>query len=308
MTAVLTGTAVIALFIVLASALFWRLDGGRWYDVRTASMGRAAPVGTLLLTRPTTVSEVHLGDVITFHAPGSGAVYSHRVVQKTAAGISTRGDINPVKDAWTIHDRDLVGVVVHTVPGVGWLLRGLPLLLLCLAVTWLASAFVRRAWRDSVRIVGAAASLGVIGLVLRPWVGLLRISTASADEGVVLRVVSTGLLPIRATAAHGGGDSARLVNGGVADIAVPHAGPRGAYDLTASLSLGFWWWVGLVGVSLAPLLWCLVVGLSPVEEKIPGNEGDTGNAGDENDVPDRPEDPPETPRSRNIVGARPVST
>ncbi|MCW2758983.1 MAG: putative integral rane protein, partial [Nocardioidaceae bacterium] len=114
-------------------------------------------------------------------------------------------------------------------------------------------------------------SLGVVGLALRPWVGLERISSTTADQGVVLRVVSTGLLPIRARAARGGGGSARLLDGGVAEIHVPHAAPNGAYSLNAGLSLGFWWWVALILLSLLPLIWCLVVGLSPVEDDdVPG--------------------------------------
>ncbi len=264
-TVVLTGAAVAALLVLVASALVWRLEGGRWYDVRTASMGRAAPVGTLLLTRPTSVAKVQVGDLVTFHPPGSAETYSHRVVAKTATGLHTRGDVNPVADAWTLHDKDLIGVVAHRVPGLGWLLRGVPLLLLCLGVVWLASAFVNQSLRDSVRVVGAAMSLAVLGLVLRPWVGLQRIGTSAAHEGVNIRAVSTGVLPIRAHAVHGT-DSARMMSGDVANIHVPHTDPHGAYSLGVGLSLSFWWWVAVGAVMLAPLLWCLVVGLDPVED------------------------------------------
>lgn len=269
---VLGSAALLVVATVLAAALVWRVDGGRWYDVRTASMGTAAPVGTLLLTRPTAISDIEVGDLITFRAPGSGAVYSHRVVTRTADGLTTRGDVNPVPDAWTLHQGDLVGKVVHTVPGAGWLLRGLPLLMLCIAITWGLSFLVGRDRRDSVRVLGAAMSLGVIGLVLRPWVGLERLGSSEADKGVVLRVISTGLMPIRASAANGGGDSAHLVNGGVGDIHVPHADPRGAYELGAALSLSWGWWVALAAVTLAPLAWCLIWGLSPVEEPLDESE------------------------------------
>ena len=276
-TKVLIGTFVVGLLALVVAAGVWRTQGGRWFDVRTASMGTAAPVGTLLLTRPVELGDVEKGDLITFHAPGSGAVYSHRAVAVSAGGVQTRGDINPVRDTWTLHQADLVGKVVWQAPALGWLLRGLPLLLLCAAAVGVVASLVRRSRRGPVRLLGASASFAVVGYVLHPWVGLERISSHAAGEGVVLRVISTGLFPVKVSAVRGT-DSAHLIDGAVGDVHVSNLDSHQAYSLATNLSLNTWWWIGLVLVCLAPLLWSLVVGLEPVPD-------------DETD--DQPDDPPD---------------
>ncbi len=52
----------------LRSPVYWFATGGRWLIVETPSMGRSAPVGTLLWVEP--VHDLHVGDVISFHPPG----------------------------------------------------------------------------------------------------------------------------------------------------------------------------------------------------------------------------------------------
>jgi signal peptidase I len=255
--------AVTALFVVCLSALAWRLDGGRWFVVRTPSMGQAAPVGTLLLTKPTTVVAVRVGDIITFRAPTSGVVYTHRVVSKTPTGLQTRGDINAVADPWVVTDANLVGRVAHRWWGCGWILRGLPLILLGLAVLWVVTAFVGPTWRSPLRVVGAALSVAGVATYLHPWVGLERLTMTTTDQGPVIRAVSVGVLPVSASPA-GGPSTGRLVNGHVADIQLTHADANGSYNVAAHLDLPWTWWVAIALGCLVPLLWTLIVGLEPV--------------------------------------------
>ncbi|WP_434318962.1 S26 family signal peptidase [Leifsonia sp. P73] len=70
-------------------AAFWS-TGWRWFIVESPSMGRTAPVGTLVVTSPVSVSAVHVGDVITFHPPTSpDETYTHRVREVTPPGRSS---------------------------------------------------------------------------------------------------------------------------------------------------------------------------------------------------------------------------
>ena len=276
---ILGAAVVIALLALCLGALAWRLEGGRWYVVRTPSMGQAAPVGTLLLTKPTTIADIHVGEIITFRAPTSGQVYSHRVVEKTAAGLRTRGDINTETDPWTLTQKNVIGQVVHRWWGCGWILRGVPLLLICLAVLWLATAYFARVWRSPIRVVGSALSFAFVAAYLHPWVGIERLSTTAGSNGPVVHLVSVGVLPIRASAQYGG-DHADLVNGQVADVAVTKSNSHGAYNISAALHLSLGWWIAIILVCVAPLLWTVVVGLdpAPLEVDPQSEEEDSGLA------------------------------
>ncbi|HWJ08282.1 MAG TPA: hypothetical protein VNS46_02840, partial [Nocardioides sp.] len=64
----------------IAAAGAWRIGGGRWERVETASMGTVAPVNSLLWVEPVDIDALQVGDFITFHPPGGGEVtYSHRI-------------------------------------------------------------------------------------------------------------------------------------------------------------------------------------------------------------------------------------
>jgi len=64
--------------------------------VTTPSMGPAAPVGTLILTRPVRIGDTRVGDIIAFHPPTEPReTFTHRVVTVDPdGGLRTRGDIN----------------------------------------------------------------------------------------------------------------------------------------------------------------------------------------------------------------------
>jgi signal peptidase I len=272
--AVIGATLAVVLIVLCVAALAWRSEGGRWFVVRTPSMGRAAPVGTLLLTKPITLAQVRVGEIITFHAPTDGAIYSHRVVARTAAGVRTKGDINPSRDPWVLTGKDLVGQVVHRWWGVGWVLRGVPLLLLCLAVVWLVTALVGLAWRSPLRLTGIAVSFAFVARLLHPWVAVEKIGASTLRHGVAIRAVSTGVLPVKASGR--GGGQVHLVDGQVGDVKVAHAARSGGYLVNVAPSLSLWWWVAIVVACLAPLLWSLLIGLEPAE---PDGDG-TATPGD----------------------------
>ena len=281
----LTARAVVGIVVALTlsavclAALGWRASGGRWYSVATASMGRAAPVGTLLLTRSTSIADLRVGDIVTFHPPGTSEVYSHRVAAITHAGVKTKGDINTTVDPWTLGERNLVGKVVTRWWGMGWVLRGLPLLLICLAITMIVAACLALRWRAPTRVIGSALSVSLVAWVLHPWIGLTKLNTSAAQPGARIRVVSTGILPTRAKALHGG-THVHLVDGQVGTVHVLGVNRYGQYLVSGAPSLSFWWWVVVILVCLSPLLYSLVVGLPPLPLEADGASEPAEPSGD----------------------------
>ncbi len=263
---VLIGIAALGVLALAVAVGAWRLDGGRWFVVATPSMGVELPVGSLILTTPTTVDDVARGDVITFRSPDSGIVYTHRAVAVAPHGISTRGDINGAVDAWTVRDTDLIGSVAYHAPGLGWLVRGLPIFFACLAAVWLLTSRMAAARRYSCRLMGFSTSVAVTTYVLRPWVGLERLNQRTPDEGpgVLIDVVSTGLLPIRALEADGAA-AVSLVDGEVGTLHLTAGAETGAYDILTQLDLGPGLWAAAVTFCLLPTIWTLLVGLAPQE-------------------------------------------
>lgn len=254
------GAAAATALVVLA--LLFHAQGGRWFIVQTPSMGTTAPVGTLVLTTPVSASDVKVGDVITFHPPTeSGEVFTHRVVAIGADGISTRGDINGATDPWRLHQADLVGSATTILPGVGWLVRALPILLVGAAFVLLATALVSNAARRmSFRILGFSLLASLTVYVLKPFVGLVVLTTqATGSGGVSAQIVSTGLLPITATAK--GGTSATLSAGEVGTVTVRHITDLAHYSVSSALHLTLWQWALFFAICAIPMLWTFIVGL-----------------------------------------------
>lgn len=259
--------------LVAAATVFW-VGGGRWYVVRTPSMGSAAPVGTLVLTRPEPVSELRVGDVIAFHPPPErAATFTHRVVAVTGGRVSTRGDLNGANDPWRLTGHDIVGRAVVIAPGLGWLARALPLLAFgWLLVGGLTRRWFREVWRGPARLVGGALVVMVAALVLHPFVGLVGLATTTDAGGLTqVSAVSTGLLPERVSPLHGHGVAAPLDlrDGHAGVVNLVHPAAAGKYELGVHIHLHAIGWLLLVLACLAPLLWVLVVGFAPVSGPAP---------------------------------------
>jgi signal peptidase I len=255
-------TALAACLLVVLGGAVWHWTGGSWAVIETPSMGRAAPVGTLVLIRERPLAQLHVGDVVTYRPRNArDTLYTHRVVAKLADGsLQVQGDINGTADPFPVTQADLVGKVVARWIGVGWLVRALPTMLLTsvvLLVTTGLYAPVR--WRSAVRVLGHCLVLAVTSLLLRPFVHPILIAVTDDGTGPRASVVSGGLLPVRVTGADG--DHVDLLAGqtGVVRVAAEQAG--GALSVNGSPALDGWWLVGAVAVCLLPLLWCVAVGL-----------------------------------------------
>lgn len=252
---------VAAVAAVAAAALVFQSGGGRWFVVETPSMGTAAPVGTLVLTRPATVAELRVGDVITYRTPdGTGELFTHRVVEKHDGTVTTQGDINGALDPWQLTDAAIAGRAIALLPGAGWAVRALPLVSLGMLLLWVLTApMSSRAWRGAARVLGVSVVASVVVYVLKPLVGIVMLTTDAAKHGAQATVVSTGLLPISVK-----GDSGRavhLASGQVATVRIPSAAADGQYHLMSNLDLSALGWVAAIALCALPLAYCLIVGL-----------------------------------------------
>jgi signal peptidase I len=257
--AIWSGASVATVLVILALVFF--SHGGRWFIVETPSMGTTAPVGTLVLTTPVKASQLQVGDVITFHPPTEPkAVYTHRIVAITDRGIATRGDINGATDPWALTQKDLIGQATTIVPRLGWLIRALPILLVGTVFVFLVTRLIGvPARRVSYRILGFSMLVSVTVYVLRPFVGLVVLTTTPSATGASAQIVSTGLLPISVTAKHG--TTVDLVAGQVGTVSVPSIADLGRYSLSSALHLTLPEWILFGAVCAIPLLWTFIVGL-----------------------------------------------
>lgn len=282
---------VLAALVVLVGVLGlgWRVTGGHWEIVATPSMGQTAPVGSLVFTRP--ADQVVVGDIVSYHPPGAaGETITHRVVLiDSQGGLHTRGDINAADDPWTLHDPDLVGRVVSIWWGLGWLVKALPLLLVGgLVIWWATKLWATDRWRVPVRIFGFSALVSVAALLLRPFVGMVLLSTTADSAGTHATLVSTGLLPIRITAATGGDVDLHDGQVGTLTTQIPAGSP--GVELTSALHLPLWLWIGLIGLCLLPLGYALIIGYQPRQVPPPDDTQHDAGYGD-NPTPQPPPPP-----------------
>ncbi|QSR28899.1 S26 family signal peptidase [Nocardioides aromaticivorans] len=262
-------TLLAVLVAATAAAGAWRAGGGHWERVETASMGTVAPVNSLLWVEPVDIDSLHVGDFVTFHPPGGDVTYSHRVAVIHADGsIGTQGAIT-APDPWRITQADLVGEVVWTWPGVGWLVVAAPLLLIgglvLAAVAWLVRS---PTWRTPVLVVGGAVLLCVAIVVHRPFMRAQELGFAEVDGGARATYVSTGLAPVRLQAHRGA--HVDLTDGEVGSVLITHRDDDGRYGITMHPRVPLWWWALLVLACFLPALWSVVAG--PAGRPPPGRD------------------------------------
>ena len=258
---VLIVLAVLAAVGGTAAAVFWG-QGGRWFTIVTPSMGTAAPVGALVVTRPVTVAQLSLGDVIAFHPPTSPAeTYTHRVVGLSAGPdwrVRTRGDINGADDPWQLTGSDLVGRAVLLAPGFGYLLKAAPVVVLVtVLVGVLARMWVPARARRPVVFTAVWATYLIEALLVRPFVAVKQLTLTTDPDGTAqFSLVSTGILPVQVTTADGYGHSVPVAMGyggtGVANVHGPS--DHAQYLLSAQLDLSWRGWVLIILLWASPLI------------------------------------------------------
>ena len=115
-------TAVLLCILVVAQVYtqgYVNIAGFSVFRVVTGSMEPEIPVGSLLLSRETPISEIKTKDIVCFvskEPPTTGRVITHRVVSITTKAdgtilLETRGDANLSADRYYVTAENLVGRV-----------------------------------------------------------------------------------------------------------------------------------------------------------------------------------------------------
>jgi signal peptidase I len=94
------------------------------YVMTGDSMAGSIDRGSIAFERVVPVSDLRVGDVITYRPPEAAAddtMVTHRIVSIQADGIRTQGDAEPSADPWVLVTEDpTVSRVELTVPWIGW--------------------------------------------------------------------------------------------------------------------------------------------------------------------------------------------
>lgn len=135
-------------FALLLAAVAPMAVGLHAYTVRSGSMTPSIRTGDIVVTRPISPADAHVGDIVTFKDPsGSGKLITHRARAISPHGkvvrFVTRGDANNSFERWSVPADGRIGRVVYRVPAVGY------------PLTWIGSG------------------LGRIGLIVIPAIVLL---------------------------------------------------------------------------------------------------------------------------------------
>ena len=233
--------------ILAAAALFF--SGYRAFAITTPSMGTSYPVGTLVVTQ--SQSEYQVGDPITFTV--RDRAYTHRISGTTAEGFRTRGDLNDADDAWTVPQGDVVGTVVWSARGLGWVLQALPWMLLAFVLVEIGVRLIRHRvrWRWPLRLVGWSIAILTLGLLLRPWFNVQLLSwVPNPSGGVTMNVVGTGLLPMLA-------ESQRVELGEAVTVNLSEPVADGVFLLQPHPDLNLWQWCIVAALCLLPLVFAI---------------------------------------------------
>jgi len=242
----------VAASVLLVAAVFVALFGAgfRLFIVKTPSMGTVAPVGTLVAVHPQ--ASYGLGDVITYER--NGVSYTHRIVDQTDAGFILKGDINGAHDALPVPASEIVGKVVFAGRYLGFLLEGLPWIILGCAIVFALTLIPRvpPSWRWQIRFVGWSLVFSLVALWQRPWVNMEMLAYAAQVDGVDMHLVNTGIFPVNVvgTLLNSGQDA--IVTQTVADS-------QGRYLVTPELALNVWWFLLLLAICLTPVVASLLI-------------------------------------------------
>ena len=249
----LLGAALVALVIMMGAG--W-LAGWRTHVVTTPSMGRTAPVGTLIVSRPTRPDRISTGDIIVFHPPGQGDVtFVHRVTRVRGSGsqvaINTRGDTNGSDDPWTLHAGNVIGRVALRLPAIGYAIEVLPAALAALLAIILVTLSLDPRRRAAARITLGSLTASALMYLYRPLVHVSIIAETIVHGRGVASVVPTGILPLRIRAV--GGSHVDLVPGKVGTVHLGHIPADGHFVMRASPHLTGYWWLLLITWALPVL-------------------------------------------------------
>ena len=117
-TAFLVLIMLIAVFVLLAPHLGWRIDAAI-----SNSMTPDFTAGGLVVTQPVEPTDIEVGDIITYGSPIDGKMVTHRVIEVKEHNpllFQTKGDANEDPDSYLVPAQNVVGRVYFHVPQLGY--------------------------------------------------------------------------------------------------------------------------------------------------------------------------------------------
>ncbi|GAB3518057.1 signal peptidase I [Arthrobacter monumenti] len=160
-TALVWGLLTTAVLAFLFLAIGPRVFGYQTYTMLTGSMAPLINSGDVVVSVPTDVEDVAVGDIITYHIPiDDHRVETHRVVEVIekpdgSTAVRTKGDANESVDPWTaVLEGDQVDRHALTLPYLGTAIRTFqqPVLMKVLlygAPTVLVAGMLMAIWRKN---------------------------------------------------------------------------------------------------------------------------------------------------------------
>jgi signal peptidase len=118
-TLIITIATITTIFL-----LFYRpvsLAGDTRYEpVFTGSMEPAIPVGSVVVIKPVDPETLKIGDIICFKLSEPTSI-THRIINITNEGFTTKGDANEDPDQWAVKKENIIGKAILTIPYIGYL-------------------------------------------------------------------------------------------------------------------------------------------------------------------------------------------
>jgi len=108
-------------FLIFPFVMYY---GSHIMVVTSDSMLPALKPHDLIIVERTSADQIETGDIIAFdsHMQGIGII-AHRAIKVVddhgEIGIDTQGDNTDGPDPWTVHDEDLIGVIIEVIPSIG---------------------------------------------------------------------------------------------------------------------------------------------------------------------------------------------
>ncbi len=117
-------TGLVILLLVTATLTFFAPRFGWQIDtVLSGSMEPAIPTGSIVVSRTVPLSEIQVGDIITFSGSGRDRFITHRVTaigQSDGVVFTTKGDANNAGDPFFVPAENVVGKVILHIPFLGF--------------------------------------------------------------------------------------------------------------------------------------------------------------------------------------------
>ena len=115
---------VLIILLLIVNAFPALVGADQSYTVQSGSMEPAIHTGSIVFVKDVPAQEVEVGDVITFAESRASASTTHRVIEKHDEGggmrFVTKGDANDARDPEPVYPRNLIGVVILSIPYIGY--------------------------------------------------------------------------------------------------------------------------------------------------------------------------------------------